>query len=63
MIDDPALARLFLQLYIAFRKRRSLLLLNLESQVKLEELPWLSVIAPWINKDGVASSAAKSLFG
>lgn len=61
MIDDPALARLFLQLYIAFRKRRSLLLLNLESQVKLEELPWLSVIAPWINKDGVASSAAKSL--
>lgn len=61
MIDDPALARLFLQLYIAFRKRRSLLLLNLESQVKLEELPWFSVFAPWINKDGVATCAAKSL--
>ncbi len=31
-------------LYKAFRNRRSLLLLNLQSQVKLEELPWAAAL-------------------
>ena len=31
----------------AFRRRRSLLLLNLESQVELSELPWVAVIDPY----------------
>jgi hypothetical protein len=40
-IADPALRRLYGAVYRAFRRRRSLLLLNLESQVRLEELPWV----------------------
>ncbi len=39
---DPALRRLYGAIYQAFRRRRSLLLLNLESQVKFEELPWVA---------------------
>ncbi|MEM7247419.1 MAG: hypothetical protein AAF533_18915 [Acidobacteriota bacterium] len=38
--DDPGLTTLCQQLHEAFRRRRSLLLLNLERQVQLEELPW-----------------------
>ena len=43
-LADPALRRLYGAVYRAFRRRRSLLLLNLESQVKLEELPWVKAI-------------------
>jgi hypothetical protein len=46
-IADPALRRLYQGLYAAFRRRRSLLLLNLESQVKLAELPWVAAIDPY----------------
>jgi hypothetical protein len=46
-IADPALRRLLQALYAAFRRRRSLLLLNLESQVKLAELPWVAAIDPY----------------
>lgn len=42
--EDPALGRLYAAIYRAFRQRRSLLLLNLESQVRLEELPWVAAI-------------------
>jgi len=41
-ITDPALRHLYAAIYRAFRSRRSLLLLNLESQVKIEELPWVA---------------------
>ena len=41
---DPALRDLHAELYRAFRRRRSLLLLNLERQVRSEELPWLAAI-------------------
>lgn len=34
----------FASLYQAFRQRRSLLLLDLQSQVRLEELPWASAL-------------------
>ncbi|MCP4404225.1 MAG: hypothetical protein GY801_43830, partial [bacterium] len=43
-ISDPALSHLYAAIYRAFRRRRSLLLLNLESQVRLEELPWVAAI-------------------
>jgi hypothetical protein len=43
-IADLELRRLYAALYQAFRRRRSLLLLNLESQVRLNELPWVQVI-------------------
>ncbi|MFD8492897.1 hypothetical protein [Amycolatopsis sp. NPDC059657] len=45
-IAEPELAALFTQAYAAFRRRRSLLLLNLEHQVRLEELPWIAALAP-----------------
>ncbi|MBX3172278.1 MAG: hypothetical protein KF760_33040 [Candidatus Eremiobacteraeota bacterium] len=45
--DDPALGRLYASIYRAFRKRRSLLLLNLQSQVRLEELPWVAALEPF----------------
>lgn len=43
-ISDPALRQLYGAIYRAFRRRRSLLLLNLEKQVQIEELPWISII-------------------
>lgn len=43
-VADPVLRSLYAVIYRAFRKRRSLLLLNLEKQVQLEELPWLAAI-------------------
>jgi hypothetical protein len=43
-IEDAELRDLYAQIYAAFRRRRSLLLLNLEHQVRLEELPWIAAI-------------------
>jgi hypothetical protein len=43
-LADPALRRLYGAVYQAFRRRRSLLLLDLQSQVKLEELPWVRAV-------------------
>lgn len=43
-ITDPTLRQLYAAVYRAFRSRRSLLLLNLESQVKIDELPWVAAI-------------------
>ena len=48
--EDPALGRLYAAIYRAFRQRRSLLLLNLQSQVRLEELPWIKAIEPYLGK-------------
>ena len=44
-LNDPHLQEIYAQIYKAFRMRRSLLLHNLESQVKLEELPWIDAIS------------------
>jgi hypothetical protein len=44
-IADPDLAALYAQTYAAFRRRRSLLLLNLEHQVTVGELPWVAAMA------------------
>lgn len=43
-IDDRELQTLYSQIYQAFRGCRSLLLLNLEHQVQIEELPWVSAL-------------------
>lgn len=43
-MGDATLRNLYAAIYRAFRKRRSLLLLNFENQVKLEELPWIKAI-------------------
>jgi len=43
-LDDPSLRELYRQAYGAFRRRRSLLLLNLEHQVRFGELPWIAVV-------------------
>lgn len=45
-IDDPVLASLYEQTYTAFRRRRGLLLLNLEHQVQFDELPWIAALLP-----------------
>ncbi|MBW5487084.1 hypothetical protein GPJ59_36030, partial [Streptomyces bambusae] len=42
---DPALRTLSAATYRAFRNRRSLLLLNLQHQVRVDELPWVRVLA------------------
>jgi hypothetical protein len=41
---DPALSALMASLYRSFRARRSLLLLNLQHQVRIGELPWVAVL-------------------
>ncbi|MEM9492083.1 MAG: hypothetical protein AAGC55_23250, partial [Myxococcota bacterium] len=58
-IEDETLRRLYESVYMAFRHRRSLLLLNLESQVKLSELPWVSCLTPWIGADEESRRAAR----
>lgn len=40
----PQLRALYAATYRAFRRRRSLLLFNLEKQVQIEELPWVAAI-------------------
>jgi len=43
-LSEPTLRPLYAAIYRAFRRRRSLLLLNLEKQVSIEELPWVAAI-------------------
>ncbi len=42
--DDPLVGALLAATYRAFRRRRSLLLLDLESQVRFKELPWVAAL-------------------
>ena len=50
-IDDAQLRTLYAAIYRAFRRRRSLLLLNLEKQIRMEELPWVAAIEPFRRQD------------
>ncbi len=43
--DDPTLGHLMALTYQAFRRRRSLLLLDLAHQVRFDELPWVAAVA------------------
>lgn len=55
---DPAAARLMAANYRAFRRRRSLLLLDLAKQVQLGELPWVKTMAPFATGGDSAESVA-----
>jgi hypothetical protein len=59
-ITDPDLRRVYASVYLAFRRRRSLLLLDLESQVKLRELPWIEAVEPWVGSDDASRAAART---
>lgn len=61
-ISDPKLRSVYTAVYRAFRRRRSLLLLNLQSQVKLDELPWISAIEKFrVQRGSDRDAAAQSL--
>lgn len=58
-IDDPVGRALFAQLYAAFRRRRSLLLLRLDHQVRVEELPWVAALGSLRGSGGDAKAIAR----
>lgn len=59
---DPALRGLYAATYRAFRRRRSLLLLDLQKQVGMKELPWVAAIEGDRAADaGTAESARLAL--
>jgi len=58
-ITDPSLRYVYERIYQAFRRRRSLLLLNLESQIKIEELPWIASIDRFRSDNASSRSLAK----
>jgi hypothetical protein len=61
-IADAGLATVYAHTYAAFRRRRSLLLLNLEHQVQFEELPWTAVLGRFrTDRDEVARAARQTL--
>lgn len=49
---DESLRTLTAANYRAFRNRRSLLLLDLERQVRVEELPWVRAVETYVDKEG-----------
>jgi hypothetical protein len=57
---DEALQRLIAQNYLAFRNRRSLLLLNLEHQVRIDELPWVRALIGHRNSPGETHDEARA---
>jgi hypothetical protein len=58
-LDDPRLSRLYGQAYAAFRRRRSLMLLNLEHQVRFGELPWIAALQPFRADSADTAGAAR----
>jgi hypothetical protein len=61
-IEDRGLRGLFSQIYAAFRRRRSLLLLDLQHQVRLDELPWVAALQPMRKTDlSVQTQARQTL--
>lgn len=62
-LSDESLRRLDRALYVAFRRRRSLLLVDLSSQVRIDELPWAAALKP-LRSDGPANhEASRQLLG
>ncbi|MYW97860.1 hypothetical protein G3I59_46455 [Amycolatopsis rubida] len=57
--DNEQLSTLYAQTYAAFRRRRGLLLLDLEHQVRIEELPWVHAIDPLRARRPDATRAAR----
>lgn len=58
---DPALRILMAANYRAFRNRRSLLLVNLERQVRVAELPWVRAVDGQRGDDAAREGAAAAL--
>lgn len=58
---DPALRTLMASVHRAFRNRRSLLLLNLEHQVRVDELPWVEAVQKYRRTDGAAQANAHAV--
>jgi hypothetical protein len=59
--DDSELGDLYAAIYQAFRRRRSLLLLDLAKQVQLNELPWVQVLKPYVRQTGGALEEVSTL--
>lgn len=59
--DNLEARRLYASVYMAFRRRRSLLLLNLEKQVQLEELPWVKAMLPFNRKHKQSNLANRQI--
>jgi hypothetical protein len=56
---DPASRALVAATYRAFRNRRSLLLVNLQHQVRPDELPWLRALHPYRQADADSRRQAR----
>lgn len=59
-IEDREVQALYGAIYQAFRRRRSLLLLNLEHQVQIEELPWVQALDRFRLPNASARSTAEA---
>jgi len=59
-IADPAAEALYARTYVAFRRRRSLLLLDLQHQVRLGELPWVAALEAFREGGDQSTAAAAS---
>lgn len=57
-ITDHTAAALYARTYAAFRRRRSLLLLDLQHQVRMSELPWSAALEAFRQRDDRAATAA-----
>jgi hypothetical protein len=55
---DMSLRVLYAATYRAFRRRRSLLLLNLQKQVQISDLPWVAAMDRFRDADKAASNSA-----
>ena len=60
-IVDPALRALRARVDYAFRRRRGLLLVDLQHQVRIEELPWVAALKPFEQAIGAAGAARAAL--
>jgi len=60
-LADRDLRRLYGAIYSAFRHRRSLLLLNLERQVRLEDLPWIAALESFRHDDLDSNEQARQV--
>ena len=60
-IDDAVIGGLYARTYTAFRRRRSLLLLNLEHQVRFEELPWVAALSGFRTQGRSTQAAQQAL--
>ncbi len=58
---DEALRRLMAATYRAFKRRRSLLLVDLQHQVRLTELPWVQAVDSFRTPTGESQAAAREI--